>query len=359
MLHAAGLFSVGVGVSDFIFEQPNDWRLLENNFEVITPENCMKPRAVQPAEGDFRFDHCDAFVAFAEEHNLRVVGHCLVWADSDKTPDWWMTENGQPTSKETLLRRMGTHIEMVAGRYGDRISEWDVVNEALSDNSEEYLRNTVWARVAGEEYIVRAFECAREAAPNALLVYNDYNVDADGKRANLIRLVKFLKEQDAPIDAVGLQGHYELDSIPYDGLELMLKAMRRLQVKVIVSELDIDVIPRSRWWADGNKYRDELRTLNPYQDECPPEILRRQADQYAKLFELFCRYDDVVERVSFWNLHDGQSWLNYFPWKRVNHPLLFDRKGFPKPAYHSVVKVLRESTLAPHSPIRDLSADAN
>ena len=54
----------------------------------------------------------------------------------------------------------------------------------------------------------------------------------------------------------------------------------------------------------------------------------------------FRKYDDVIDRVSFWNLHDGQSWLNDFPWKRVNHPLLFDRQGKPKPAFDAVVKEL-------------------
>jgi endo-1,4-beta-xylanase len=111
-------------------------------------------------------------------------------------------------------------------------------------------------------------------------------------------------------------------------------------MKVVVSELDIDVIPRGRWWADNNRHRTEMAKINPYVDGCPPEILARQAEQYAQLFRLFRKYDDVIDRVSFWNLHDGQSWLNDFPWKRVNHPLLFDRQGKPKPAFDAVVKEL-------------------
>jgi endo-1,4-beta-xylanase len=153
-----------------------------------------------------------------------------------------------------------------------------------------------------------------------------------------------LKARNAPVDAIGLQGHYELDSVPYEGLEEMLKAMREFGFKVVVSELDIDVVTRGRWWADGGKYREELATYDPYHDGCPPEVLDRQAEQYAKLFTLFARYSDVVERVSFWNLHDGHSWLNTFPWRRVNYPLLFDRQGKPKPAFESVVRVLTEAT---------------
>ena len=121
----------------------------------------------------------------------------------------------------------------------------------------------------------------------------------------------------------------------------MFIAMRDLGYKIVVSELDIDVVTRSKWWADGGKYREELQSYDPYADGCPPEVLQRQADQYAKLFALFLEYDDVVERVSFWNLHDGDSWLNYFPWKRVNHPLLFDRQQRPKPAFYSVLEAFR------------------
>jgi GH35 family endo-1,4-beta-xylanase len=119
--------------------------------------------------------------------------------------------------------------------------------------------------------------------------------------------------------------------------------MRELGMKVVISELDIDVIPRSRWWQDGGKYRDEMSKLNPYSEGCPPEILRRQAEQYDQLFRLFRKYSDVIARVSFWDLHDGQSWLNNFPWRRVNHPLLFDRAGRPKPAFDSVVSALQEA----------------
>jgi endo-1,4-beta-xylanase len=116
--------------------------------------------------------------------------------------------------------------------------------------------------------------------------------------------------------------------------------MKELGVKVVVSELDIDVIPRGRWWADGGKHRDELSKLNPYRDGCPPDVLKRQADQYAQLFRLFRKYEGTIDRVSFWNLHDGQSWLNDFPWRRVNHPLLFDREGKPKPAFPAVIAAL-------------------
>ena len=116
-----------------------------------------------------------------------------------------------------------------------------------------------------------------------------------------------------------------------------------MDLKIAISELDIDMIPRGIWWADGGKNREEVAKYNPYKESCPPELLARQAEQYAKLFDLFQKYEDVILRVSFWNLHDGESWLNKFPWERVNHPLLFDRELQPKPAFHAVMKSLRAS----------------
>jgi lysophospholipase L1-like esterase len=75
----------------------------------------------------------------------------------------------------------------------------------------------------------------------------------------------------------------------------------------------------------------------------PAEIEQKQIEQYVALFRLFDQYSDLIERVSFWNLHDGQSWLDYFPWRRTNHPLLFDRHGQPKAAFDAVYALLSRS----------------
>src|SRR4051812_18873558 len=86
---AAGIFTIGVGVSDYIPERPNDWPLLLSQFNCVTPENCLKPIAVQRLQGLFAFGQADAFVDFALSNHLQVIGHCLVWAKDDRTPDWF------------------------------------------------------------------------------------------------------------------------------------------------------------------------------------------------------------------------------------------------------------------------------
>jgi GH35 family endo-1,4-beta-xylanase len=329
-------FKLGVGVGHLVLRNPEDAALIRQHFQVLTPENCMKPQSIRPAEGTWRFEAADRFVDFARSNQLEVVGHCLVWAKDDRTDEWMKLENGDPVSRETLLRRIESHIQTVVGRYADAATAWDVVNEAVADGGEELLRDSVYSRTTGLDFIVTAFKAARASDPDALLIYNDYNGHKPGKREKLIELLTELKQRGAPVDAYGMQGHFELgdDSIPQ--LRETFDALRKLGVKLVVSELDIDVVTRSRWWAEGGKYRDELATYNPYPDGLPAEIERKQIEQYVALFKLFDEYSDLIERVSFWNLHDGQSWLNYFPWRRVNHPLLFDRDRRLKPVFDAV-----------------------
>jgi lysophospholipase L1-like esterase len=173
----------------------------------------------------------------------------------------------------------------------------------------------------------------------------------------VIELLRQLKQKGAPVDAYGMQGHFELGDNSLPQLRETFAELRKLGLKVVISELDIDVVTRGRWWADGGKHRDELAAYNPYKDGLPPEVAQQQGREYVELFKLFDENRDIIERVSFWNLHDGQSWLNYFPWRRVNHPLLFDRNRRPKPAFDAVYEMLRKQSPA-HAAIERRDANS-
>ncbi|MFO0953374.1 MAG: endo-1,4-beta-xylanase [Isosphaeraceae bacterium] len=332
----AGKFDVGVGTGAV---RPSEAALVTRQFSGITPENSLKMAHLQPTEGTFNFGEADEMAGFTASNGMKLYGHTLVWARDDRTPAWFLDDGGKPATKELLLARLRKHIETVAGRYRGKVASWDVVNEAIADEDEKYLRPSGWSDRAGEEFIALAFEAAHRADPEAVLIYNDYGVEQPKKRAKLLRLLRALKEKHVPVHAVGIQGHWEIDRVPFADIEATINALRDMGLKVMITELDLDVIPRGGWWADGGKKRDELAKLNPYAPACPPEVLARQAEQYAGLFRLFVKHADVIERVGFWNLHDGKSWLNYFPWRRTNHPLLFDREMRPKPAFWKVVEV--------------------
>ncbi|MEM7697488.1 MAG: endo-1,4-beta-xylanase [Verrucomicrobiota bacterium] len=337
-----GRFDIGVGIGLRAFQDPQNRELVLRHFNYVTPENCLKFASTQPAEGEFRFARPDEFVNLAEQHGLNVLGHCLIWAKDDRTPGWFYRDGDEEVSPELLMERMRAHIKTMVERYRGRVHSWDVVNEAIGERADDYLRDSVWANLLSDDFIVEAFRYTDELDSDAVLIYNDYNLHEPWRRERMERLIRKLQEADAPIDAVGIQGHYSLNQIPLEELEQLLLLLRTLNLKIAISELDIDVIPRGIWWADGGKNRDEVAKINPYPDGAPPEILQRQAEQYADLFRLFLDYEDVILRISFWNIHDGESWLNHFPWERVNHPLLFDRDREPKPAFDAVIKVLTE-----------------
>lgn len=333
-------FAIGVSLGGNVPADysPEELALIRGQFAVLTPENCMKMEHVARREGRFDFGQADAFVDFAGKNGFAICGHVLVWARDEHSPKWFFAQGDKPASRDLLLERLRTHIQTLAGRYEGKIASWDVVNEALDDAKEGYLRPSRWLEVAGPEFIAKAFEYAREAAPRALLIYNDYNNEQPAKRAKMLRLLRALLDKHVPVDAVGLQGHFQSGQVPFKALDETLVAIKGLGLKAVISELDIAMVPRDRWFADNGAHRKELSKSDPYKDGCPPERLERQAREYAELFRLFRRHARVIERVTFWNLHDGRSWLNTFPWKHTEYPLLFDRACRPKTAFREVMK---------------------
>ncbi len=335
-----GRFNLAVALDGKLPEDysAKELELIRTQFDVLTPANCMKMYHIQRRQNVFDFDQADAFVAFAGANDQKVLGHCLVWAKDVRTPAWFFKDGDCPATREVLLERMRTHIRTVVGRYRGKVGYWDVVNEALADD-ENFIRPSTYLSVIGDDFIAKAFEYAHAADPEAMLIYNDYNLFFANKQEKLKQLLQYFKDRRVPVHAIGIQGHFELDKIPYEELEATINLIKSFGLKMVVSELDIDVVLRSKWWADDGKYREELSIYDPYRTACPPEVLEQQAQEYGKLFALFSKHSDSIQRITFWGLHDGQSWLNDFPWKRTNHPLLFDRNAKPKPAYSAVLSV--------------------
>jgi len=243
----------------------------------------------------------------------------------------WMFEDAQlkPLPREKALANLKRHIDAVVDHFRGKVDSWNVVNEAISDDPGEYLRNNPALKAIGPGYIQKAFEFAHAADPGVPLYYNDYNVETPSKLTKVLKLVRSLKAAGVRLDAVGIQGHWLLNFPSVDWIEAGIVALGKEGVKVIVSELDVDVVPRN-----GG---------DPYRTGVPPEVLDAEAKRYAKLFEIFVKHQDIIPKVTFWGLEDGQSWLNTNPTKHTNYPLLFDRKLAPKPAYQAVIDVLQGS----------------
>ena len=302
----------------------------------------MKPAALQPAEGRFRFAKADALVEMARANGLSVNAHALLW--HKQCPDWFFMKNGRQAGRERVLQRMRFHIDTVAGHFAGKVQSWDVVNEAI-DDKDEYLRKSKWLTSIGEDFIAEAFIAAHKADPKAELYYNDYDIERQPKRDKALRLIRDLKQRGAPIHGIGIQGHWKLDHIPFQDIEDAITAFHSKGLKVAITELDIDVGKRKTDGADVGAL--EQASADLYANGLPDDIQQRLADQYAQLFALFLKHQDKITRVTFWGLHDRRSWLNYWPFQRTNHPLFWDRNLQAKPALSAVLALTRKKTEKP------------
>ena len=325
-------FPIGVAVSPRALKT-DEAHLILKEFNSMTPENAMKMGPIHPTEKEYNWRDADTIAAFAKRNGLRLRGHTLAW--HSQTPKWiFVNAAGDTVSKEVLLQRLKEHITTVVSRYKGTIYAWDVVNEAISDRNDEYLRPSPWLKICGEEYIAKAFQWAHEADPNAVLFYNDYNEISPVKREKIYRLVKGLKDAGVPIHGVGLQAHWAVNEPSRGQLDSTIGRFAGVGLKVQVTELDISVYSKEHD-ARERKLQDADTTFSAEKEA-------KQLEVYKMCFELFRKYRNVISGVTFWNISDRSSWLDNFPVRgRKDYPLLFDKDLKPKKAYWEVVNVAK------------------
>ena len=344
----ADAFLIGTAVNGEIVsgEDARAQALVPLHFNAITAENVMKAEVLHPEPGQWDFSAADAFVAFGQQHDMYLVGHTLVW--HNQTPAWFFEgADGQPAGIEIMRQRMREYIQVVAGRYAGKVQAWDVVNEVIGEDGQ--YRDTLWTRGYGGDgdALVRdAFRFASEAAPDTQLYYNDFNAWRPEKRDGIVRMVRMLQQHGIRIDGIGIQGHWGLNFPSTAHIEAAIDAYAALGVKVMVTELDVDVLPLTKEGqiiGQGMTHPQfqlpEFKTfLDPYQDGLPADVQQQLADRYAELFGIFHGRRDKLHRVSVWGVEDGMSWKNDYPIpNRTNYTLLFDRNGQPKPAFDAVL----------------------
>lgn len=309
-------------------------KLVLQHFNAITPENMMKATYLHPQWDKYNFRVPDLLVAFAQRNNIKINGHTLIW--HSQLPEYVKNI----TSADSLRQYMKDHITTIAGRYKGKVFSWDVVNEAIDGDGS--LRKSIFRKLLGDDYIIEAFRLAQQAAPDAELYYNDYNIEGITKRRATITLIKKIQAAGVRIDGVGIQGHWASGHVPLKDIEQSIQEFSALGIKVMFTELDLNVLPTPyrRDVVDvSERLLPNTKETNPWPNRLPDPQQTELAKSYADLFSLFLKYKDKISRITFWGVHDGQSWLNNFPIAgRVNYPLLFDRNYQPKPAFDSVIK---------------------
>lgn len=340
------LIGVAINQKQFSGEDQCGDPIIKAQFNSITPENILKWESVHPQPDKYDFTGPDKYVAFGETNRMYIIGHALVW--HSQTPRWVFRDaNGRDLDRDALLQRMRDHIHTVVGRYKGRIKCWDVVNEALYDNGT--LRKSPWLRIIGEDYIAKAFQYAHEADPDAVLRYNDYSLENEPKRNGAVALIKKLQAEGVPVTAIGLQDHAKLDWPAPEQEEATISAFAGLGLKVMITELDIDTAKATQQNRSADiSLNGQVGTnspaaaapagTNPDANKLPEAVQQLLAKRYGDLFAVFVKHHDAITLVTFWGVTDGDSWLNR---GRVNHPLLFDRNGRPKPAFDAVMQTSR------------------
>lgn len=345
-------FLIGTAVNEAIVTRADAHaeEIVISHFNTITPENVMKAEVINPERGVYNFGPADAVVEFAERHDMFIVGHTLVW--HNQTPGWFFeNERGEPNTPEQQIEQMREFIEAVAGRYSGRTQAWDVVNEVIAEDGS--YRPTTWVNGVGDgdELVRRAFQFASEYAPDAELYYNDFNAWRPEKRDGIVRMVRMLQDAGIRIDGIGIQGHWGLNFPKNEYVVAAIDSFAALGVKVMITELDIDVLPLTRegqiigtGMSHPQFQLEEFKEyLDPYADGLPADVEHQHAERYRELFEIFYQKRDIIDRVTVWGVHDSMSWKNDYPiLNRTNYPLLFDRRYQPKAAVDAILGVPSE-----------------
>lgn len=322
-------FPVGVAVPadpwpNSLLQSPERKALVEQHFDSLTAENAMKMAYLQPAAGEFEFTHADALLDYAEAHNMIVHGHALVWHTQTAR---WMDEHPGPAHEITAV--MDNHIRTVSGHYAGRITSWDVVNEAFTDDTPSDYRETLWYNNIGPGYIERAFRLAHQAAPRAELYYNDYDISGMIGPVKLERVLEMIDDflaRGVPFHGLGFQMHIDTEKPNLDDIrESFAKAVAR-GIKVRISELDIAV-------NQSEQYQ-----------QLTPEVAQLQRQRYRDVTRIYLQTVPAAQRggITLWGLTDSDSWIPGFK-ERADWPLLFDADFQPKPALKGFAEGLRTS----------------
>jgi len=338
---AGGKLLIGTAVATQ-FEKsftPEEMNILATHFDSVTPENCMKWHQMCPEEGTYRFEDIDRLMEFSIKNKQSFVGHTLLFNRDGDYQKWLFRDGTKEADAKLVWKRIEDHATKLMTRYPGKIDSWDVLNEFIEVPNPGY-RVTDLTRVLGADFPERLFKLAAELAPKAKLTYNDFSVENPARLKAILAFVRKLRDKGCKIDVIGSQSHLEIGEKTGVNLDTMIKQFAAEGFRCALTELDVDVIPRHLYW--NPKTRDDASKINPYVNGCPPAILEKQANTYREAMGAVMANIKHVDRVTFWGFTDARSWLNNWPWKRVNHGLLFDRESKPKPAFHAIAEALKK-----------------
>jgi len=309
------------------FDDPEYRQILIGECDLLVPENELKWYVLR-AQGPraFDFSRADRIAAFAKENSQALRGHTLLWHHPRWFPAWVKAYDFGPRPAEAAARMVADHIQTLCARYPQMIS-WDVVNETV-DPQDGAIRRTVLSDAMGQEAVLDlAFHVARQAAPKARLVYNDYmswDVGGEKHRYGVLKLLAGFKARGAPVDALGLQSHIGADA-------------GRAQEKVWRAFLDE---------AAGMGYELLITEFDVDDRKLAPPPAQRDAAVAAAAtayLDLTLSYPQTRE-VLAWGMVDKYSWLQKHEPRQdklAKRPAPYDDDYKAKPLREAIARALR------------------
>jgi endo-1,4-beta-xylanase len=301
--------------------------LQQHHFDSYTAGSDMKMYQIAPKSGVFKWDRVDSIVAYTKNNNQRLFGHTLIWHSA--TPRW-VEKKGKknPTWLENFMKN---YIQTYVGKYKGVVHGWDVVNEGLKTKGAGFRTESIWYKAMGESYIEKAFRYAHEADPNAILFYNDFNIERDTLKFNtMMKMVEDFQRRGVPISGIGFQMHIRMD-IPDEIIAYTLKRAADTGLQIHLSEVDIIF----------NTHDDSKGGGIQRYNTTTKEMLNAQAKKYADLVKI---YQDIVPKeqqygITFWGFNDRDTWINRF-FKMKDWPCIYDENLQPKPAFYGFLNAL-------------------
>jgi endo-1,4-beta-xylanase len=280
-------------------------RLVGEQFNSVTAENVMKWQLIEPERGQFNWGPADDLINYARAHGQVVRGHTLIW--HNQLPNW--LTSGTFTNEE-LRAIVRQHIIDEVSHFKGKISQWDVVNEAFNDDGT--LRDTIFLRQLGPDYIADAFRWAHQADRRAVLFYNDYNIEGITPKSTAVyNLVKRLRAEGVPVHGVGIQGHLGTQYGFNGDVPENMARFAALGMDVAVTEADVrSVLP-----MDNPKIQAQAQGYSVLMQAC---LLVRRCNSYT-----------------VWGFTDKYQWVpGVFPGQ--GSAAIYTETYVAKPAYRAL-----------------------
>lgn len=316
--HYANRINLNIGAALFpsgLVYEPAYRKIYNQQFNAMVPENAMKMPDLWPNEAaGIQWKDADTLVNFAMRNGKKIRGHNLLWYQG--IPGWFAAKTWQP---DTMRKFLKNYVHTVVGRYKGKIYEWDVVNEIIEDAGVNF-RSFIVTNTLGNSIVDSMFVWAHQADSNAILVYNDYAIETGGTKFNTVfSMVQSMKQRGIPIHGVGFQCHFGNNSGSgfYSSIENTVRQIAALGVKVSFTEID-------------------MALDKPIQQ---PDYVS-QGSCYAQMLRIVLRNRPIMNTFMMWGFTDKHSWIpQYFTNRDETLPI--DRNYYPKPAYDSLLAVLK------------------